>query len=70
MDSATGPAACPAHLQHVDEDGLASPIELVAGAFDLFKGVASEYVIYIYSSLYISIRFIVSRSFVDRSTML
>lgn len=40
------------------EDGSASPIELVAGAFDLFEGVAFEYVIYS-SSLYF-IRFIIS----------
>ena len=38
FDNANGPAACPGHLLHNGEDGTASPIELVAGAFDLFKG--------------------------------
>ena len=48
FNNANGPAACPGHLLHVGEDGLASPIELVAGAFDLFEGVAFECVYYYY----------------------
>lgn len=42
FDSASGPTACPAHLLHVGEDGSASPLELVSGAFDLFDGAAFE----------------------------
>ena len=41
-DVANGPAACPPHLLYVNEDGTTSPVELVAGAFDLFKGAASQ----------------------------
>lgn len=53
FDNAKGPAACPAHLLHVSEDGTASPIELDAGAFDLFEGAASECVYhYHYCYLY------------------
>ena len=48
FDNANGPAACPGHLLHVGEDGLASPLELVAGAFDLFEGAVFEYVYYYY----------------------
>ena len=42
LDGANGPTACPAHLLHVGEDGSASPIELVSGAFELFEGAAFE----------------------------
>ena len=50
FDNANGPTACPAHLLHVCEDGSASPIELVAGAFELFEGAAFEcvYCYYLY----------------------
>lgn len=40
FDNANGPAACPAHLLHKGEDGSASPVELVSGAFELFEGAA------------------------------
>jgi hypothetical protein len=46
FDSANGPAACPAHLLHVGEEGSASPIELVSGAFELFEGAAFECVVH------------------------
>jgi hypothetical protein len=46
FDNANGPTACPAHLLHVGEDGSASPIELVSGAFELFEGAAFECVIH------------------------
>jgi hypothetical protein len=42
FDAENGPTACPAHLLHVGEDGTATPIELVDGAFDLFEGVSFE----------------------------
>jgi hypothetical protein len=56
FDSANGPAACPAHLLHKSEDGIASPVELVTGAFDLFEGAAFEYdfLSYLYLSTYSS----------------
>ena len=44
FDSANGPSACPGHLLHKSEDGSASPVELVAGAFDLFEGDTFKYV--------------------------
>ena len=40
FDNANGPAACPAHLLHESEDGSVSPVELVAGAFNLLEGAA------------------------------
>ena len=43
FDNANGPSACPTHLLHVSDDG-SSPIELVSGAFELFKGAARKFV--------------------------
>lgn len=42
FDVTNGPTACPPYLLHVNEDGSTFPVELVAGAFDLFEGPASQ----------------------------
>ncbi len=42
FDNANGALGCPGHLLHTSEDGTASPIELVGGAFDLFEGADSQ----------------------------
>ena len=58
FDNANGPSACPAHLLHKSEDGSASPIELVAEAFELFEGVAHKYVyLRCLPSIYLSFHF-------------
>lgn len=44
FDNANSPAGCPAHLLHTSDDGTTSPIELVAGAFELFDGAAHQFV--------------------------
>jgi hypothetical protein len=70
FDNANGPTACPAHLLHVGEDGTASPIELVSGAFELFEGAALEYVGHCCSLSVLKLTMISLCSFTARSTRL
>jgi len=44
FNSANGPSGCPPHLLHVSKDGTSSPVELLTGAFDLFEGMAHQWV--------------------------
>jgi hypothetical protein len=42
FDIGNGPAGCPAHLLHTNDDGTMSPVELVTAAFELLQGTGFQ----------------------------
>ena len=57
-DSANGPSNCPSHLLIESEDGTVSPVQLISGAFEYFKGDARKWVFFFASHLNHSMIFI------------
>jgi hypothetical protein len=40
FDNERGPANCPQHLLFTNEEGVVGPVEVISGAFDIFRATS------------------------------